>query len=30
MDRTNKLIWFVIGIVLFLACYIEAMSLFHP
>lgn len=30
MERTNKLIWLAIGIVLFLACYVEAMSVFHP
>jgi uncharacterized protein YpmB len=29
MDRKNRLIWIVIGIVLFLACYVEAMTAFH-
>jgi uncharacterized membrane protein len=29
MDRTNRIIWTVIGIVLFLASYVLAMSLFH-
>jgi len=32
MDRENRIIWAVIGvigIVLFMACYVEAMSLFH-
>jgi len=29
MDRTNKLILSIIGVVLFIACYVEAMSLFH-
>ena len=29
MDRKNQVILAVIGIVLFLACYVEAMSLFR-
>ncbi len=30
MDRKNLIILTIIGIVLFLACYVEAMSMFHP
>ncbi len=30
MDRTNKIILLIIGIVLFLASYVQAMSVFHP
>lgn len=29
MDRTNRIILWIIGIVLFIACYVEAMSVFH-
>lgn len=29
MDRTNQVLWAVIGVVLFLACYVEAMRLFQ-
>ncbi len=27
MDRKTRVIWLVIGLVLFLACYIQAISL---
>jgi hypothetical protein len=26
MDRKNVLIWLIVGIVLFIACYVEAMQ----
>jgi hypothetical protein len=29
MDRKNRVIWFVLGVVLFLACYVEAMTFVH-
>lgn len=30
MDKRNRIIWTIIAIVLFLACYVEAMTVFRP
>jgi hypothetical protein len=30
LTRKNQIVWAIIGIILFLACYVEAMTLFRP